>query len=306
MEDIRALILAGGGAKGSYEVGGLRKWIVEDGLNYKIIVGNSVGCINGVKLAHAPWAEGNAALAEETKELTDWWSQLDNDKIFRKRWPWGLPALWNNSVFTTEPLQKMLQDRIDPEKLRASGREFRGIYLGWKTADIHVFDQNDEHPAEKTYFSASYPVFFEPGELDGVLYTDGGLRDIAPLKHALEMGATHVDVILTSDPNPPDGWETDGKKSLDYAFRTLDIMGKEILVGDVRTCQDRNMIGGLAAFCKDNGLELPEHLKPAERFKPVELRVLKPTASLGTSFDFSPDATELRLAQGYEDACALG
>jgi NTE family protein len=303
--ETRALILAGGGAKGGFEVGVTKKWIVEDKLNYKIILGNSVGCINGVKLAHAPWSGGNEALAKEWGELAEWWDGLDNPHVYRKRWLWGLPALWNWSVYTTQPIQRMLKERIDPERLRNSGREFRGIYISWATGEILMFDQTDEHPAEKTYCSASFPVFFEPGEVGGELFTDGGLRDIAPLGHALEMGATHVDVILTSDPVPPDDWDTKGKKSLDFARRAIDIQSREILLGDVRTCQDRNLIGGLVAFCQAKGLAIPDEFKEAERFKPVVLRVLKPSASLGESFDFSPEATQRRIAQGYADACAL-
>lgn len=308
---MKALVLSGGGAKGSFQVGALKKWIVEDGKDYQILVGTSVGCINACKLAHAKTAPatGPNPLVAEWEQLKEFWDSLNNDQVYRERCLWGLPALWNWSVYKTHPLRQMLHERVDPERLHSSGRELRGVYVNWRTGEVCTFDQNDENPALKTYFSASYPVFFEPGVgEDGELYTDGGLRDIAPLGIALKLGADEVDMILTSDPDKPDDWVTKGKKTIAYALRTVDIMSTEILLTDTRVCQERNRTAKLMALCKEHGVPIPDDpdLKAAEGYKVVKLRVLRPGGPMGDSFDFGPESNKLRFDRGYEDACALG
>jgi NTE family protein len=306
---MKALVLSGGGAKGGYQVGALQKWIAEDGEDYQILVGTSVGCINTIKLAHAKSAPatGPNPLVAEYQELRQWWEQLDNDQVYQKRWLWGAPALWNWSVFKTGPIRQLLRDKTDPERLRASGRRFKGVYVNWRTGEICTFDQNDENPAQKTYFSASYPVFFEPGRgPDNELYTDGGLRDIAPLGLAIGMGATEVDMIVCSDPDNVDEWDPAGEKTVNYALRTVDIMSTEILLGDTRVCQERNRTARAMALLKDNGVPIPDDLKDAEGLKVVDLRLLKPTGPMPDPFDFGPEATKRRFERGYKDACALG
>lgn len=307
----KALVLSGGGAKGSYQVGALQKWIAEDGEDYQIFVGTSVGCINACKLAHAKVApeEGPNPLVAEYGELRAFWDQLSNDQVYEERCLWGLPALWNWSVYKTGPIQKMLHERVDPERLRTSGRQLLGVYVNWRTGEVCTFDQNDENPAQKTYFSASFPVFFEPGQgEDGELYTDGGLRDIAPLGLALKMGADEVDMILCSDPDRAEDWATAGQKTVSYALRTVDIMSTEILLTDIRICQERNRLAKLVAQLQANGVPIPDdpELQGVGDYKVVKLRLLKPREFLGDSFDFSPEVTKMRLTRGYEDACALG
>lgn len=304
---MRALVLAGGGAKGAYQVGVLRKWIEEDGHDYRIIVGTSVGCINGVKLAHAKVGPG--PLIREYGDLKSMWEELNDDQVYESRWLCGISSLWNNSVFLNGPLRQLLRGRIDPERLKESGREFRGVYVSWETGEVCTFNQTDENPAQKTYFSASFPVFFQPGVGDdGKLYTDGGLRDIAPLGQALKLGATSVDMILCSNPDTAGEWCTRGRKSLGFAMRAVDIQSTEILLNDVRVCKERNRTAKLMSLCKANGVPIPDDpdLKEAESFQVVDLRVLSPSGPVGESFDFSPEANRARFELGYEDACTMG
>ncbi|MBI3469491.1 MAG: patatin-like phospholipase family protein, partial [Planctomycetes bacterium] len=50
----RALVLAGGGARGAYQVGMLQELVVNQGLDFTIIRGVSVGALNAAFLAQAP------------------------------------------------------------------------------------------------------------------------------------------------------------------------------------------------------------------------------------------------------------
>jgi hypothetical protein len=65
--------------------------------------------------------------------------------------------------------------------LGKSGRQLRVVAVSWKTGQKIVATEKDPNIEGWIYASASEPVFFDPAEIDGELYTDGGLRDIAPV-----------------------------------------------------------------------------------------------------------------------------
>jgi predicted patatin/cPLA2 family phospholipase len=134
------------------------------------------------------------------------------------------------------------------------------------------------------YASASFPAFFEPAVVGDELCTDGGVRDVAPIGRALDLGAADVDVILCSDPAHVEEWKSTMPGVLPYMLRAADLMSTEVLMNDVKICLLKN--------------RLPE-------YGHVNLRVLKPTRPLGDSFDFSPKESERRMQIGYEDACDL-
>lgn len=277
---MKALVLSGGAAKGGYQVGALKKWIVEDENDYDVLIGTSIGNLNSGFLAQAPSGE----LSTWWGKLEALWRGLDTPDVYRKWFFCELAALWKWSVYNTEGARRIIQTNIDPDALAGSRRKFRCVYVSWRTGEVCVGTECDADIRDKMYASASFPVFFEPALVGGELCTDGGLRDIAPIGQALELGATEVDVVICSNYDKPDSWEPGMPGVLPYALRTVDIMSTEILMNDVRICQLKN--------------RLPE-------YQQVKLRVLQPTRPLGESFDFSPEETKRRLQVGYEDACDL-
>jgi predicted acylesterase/phospholipase RssA len=56
-----AIVLAGGGAKGSFEVGAVR-YLYDQGIRPNILCGTSVGAINAAKLAEGQVSSGNGNL----------------------------------------------------------------------------------------------------------------------------------------------------------------------------------------------------------------------------------------------------
>ena len=68
----RALVLAGGGARGSYQVGMLRELVLSQGLDCQVIRGMSVGALNAAFLVQAP-SQGDflANLKRKAQGLTE-------------------------------------------------------------------------------------------------------------------------------------------------------------------------------------------------------------------------------------------
>lgn len=287
---MRALVLSGGGAKGAYQVGALEKWIEDDGLDYDIFVGTSVGAINSACLAQA--APG--CLKQAYMWMRELWWDLDNSKIYEK-WCMGeLAALWKPSVYCAAPLRQLIRDHLSHDALAKSGRKLRVVACSWKTGQKVVATEENSDLENWVYASASQPIFFDPADIDGELYTDGGLRDIAPVGEAIKMGADEIDVIITGDPRRPFNWDTKGKKTIQYAFHMAGIMSDEILLNDIKVCLLKNRMAE-AGLKREDGTE----------YRQVKTRLLVPSRGVGDSLDFSAEKIREMIAFGYEDACKV-
>jgi len=280
---MNALVLPGGGALGAYQVGFLLYYAESGGEGFDIICGTSVGAINGVGLAHES--------PENFKAAVDWIHWLWTEKIKGsrsiykwRRWKW-LAALFFNSLATTKPVEKLLTDTIDQERVRQSGVQLRLTAVDLLTNELVVFDESTPDLVKAVMSSASYPLVFPPVAYEGGLYTDGGVRDIAPLSHAIKAGATQILVIrndFLTTPHKP-------VNVLDMALQVVNVMSDEIVETDIRECQHLNELAAFGASDRDR----------------VYVKVAKPTKDLGDSLDFDPDLIEMRIEAGYKDAEAL-
>lgn len=77
---VRGLALSGGGAKGSFQVGALRFLYEEKKIRPKVIVGTSVGAVNGVKLAEGEGRDSTTAGHESGfPGLLDQWRAIESN-----------------------------------------------------------------------------------------------------------------------------------------------------------------------------------------------------------------------------------
>lgn len=284
---MRALVLSGGASKGAYQVGALRKWMNEDGIDYDIFCGVSVGSINAAYLAQFPM--GDPKLAWE--KLHAMWSRVSTDKVY-KPWPFfgKIAALWKSSVYDSTPLLKWLAEEITDLDVLKSGRKLRIGVVSWTTGEYKVISEIQPEIATWVAASASFPVFLKPVLIGDKLWTDGGLRSVTPLGEAIRAGAEKIDVIMCSNPERDFGWSTDGKAAIpDYALQAIEIMGDEIVRTDLQVCGLKNDIAELNA-----------------KYKKIEVRVLMPSKGL-TSDSLSFDRVSIKEMEevGYQDACNL-
>lgn len=187
---VRALVLAGGGAKGSYQVG---VWRALQELNWQpaIITGASVGTLNGCMFT--------LGKAREVEEL---WRSLEIHDVL------DVPATLNpeelNAFFqdvirsgglNVEPLAERIDALIDEDAVRRAPIHFGLVMTEMSTmrslqCPIEAIPQG----RLKDYMLASSACFpaLRPREIDGVKYIDGGWRDNMPLQLAASMGATEL------------------------------------------------------------------------------------------------------------------
>lgn len=283
---MRALVLSGGGSKGAFQIGVLKRWMGDQGKDYDIMCGVSVGALNIAGLAHTPKGCPEDAIAW----LENFWlSKVIGNKSIYKRWfPFGrLHSLWKKSVYNSEPLIKLVKNNIDLTSVANNGRK---LAVGAVCLDTgkHVFGtEQDSNFADWVLASSSYPIFLTPIEIGGKLYSDGGLINITPLGHAIRMGADEIDVIICSDPWQEDLWHSDKKAAVpDQVVRSLTLMSDQIAKFDIEQIGLKNDLADIN-----------------EKFRRVKVRVVIPSRPLGVdSLSFDPNDIRKMIQQGYDDA----
>lgn len=279
---MRALVLSGGGAKGAFQIGALQHLIINLERKYQIYCGVSVGAINSSYLSM--YRESRSTIG--IWNLKEKWLKLSTSKIYKRWCPFGkLHALWKPSVYNSAPLMDFIRSGLDTDKIKESGNKLRIGAASLTTGEYKIFDETYHDIAGAVLASASFPVMLSPVKLDGQLCTDGGIRDITPLKSAIDAGADSVDVIVTS-PNTVVQKFSKDPNAIDLGLRCLDVMTDEIIDNDIKIAQ---LINELVSCGKSDK-------------KLIEINIIRPSIHLGDSLDFEQENIRPMMKQGYEDA----
>jgi NTE family protein len=199
----RALVLAGGGARGAYQVGMLRELVVGQGLDFQVIRGVSVGALNAAFLAQAPVAgDSLAELQKKVRDLEELWTVdiRGNHSVYANRA--GFPGIvaGTDSLYSLEPLRRLVKAHLSLKELKASGRDFRVGTVSLVSGRYEEWSPNDAYFIDKLIASASIPVVFPFVDLKRArdALVDGGVRNITPLGSAFNAEPDEVYILLTS------------------------------------------------------------------------------------------------------------
>jgi NTE family protein len=181
-----AYVLGGGGVLGAAEVGMLRA-LDEAGIRPDLVVGTSIGAVNGVVVASDPHGA-----AERLEKL---WTDLGEDNPFGGSVFSRLATLTRTRValHAIEPLRELL-GRVIPERrfeelavsfqcVAASIEQARGVWF--ETGEL----------LDAVLASSAVPGLLPPVRIGDEHFYDGGLVHSVPIGRALELGATEVYVM---------------------------------------------------------------------------------------------------------------
>lgn len=280
---MKALVLSGGGSKGAYQVGALKYILGECGVAYDILCGVSVGAIN---VAFLSMFHSGQEL-ESIDKLAHLWSQLDNSKIYQRWWPFGRwHSLWKRSFFNSTPLHKLIRSNIDLQKVRDSGKRVSVGTVSLSSGKYTIFDEHSEHFISAVIASASFPGMLQPVSFDNQLWTDGGVKEISPIKKAVEMGATEIDAIITS-PQVRDRRFLENPSTVDILKRTIDLSTDKIMANDIEKVEMHNTLAKAGIPGKNH----------------VKLTIIRPGTNLIEDLlDFRPEKLREMTQKGYDDA----
>jgi NTE family protein len=181
-----AFVLGGGGLLGAHEVGMLRA-LAEAGVRPDLVVGTSIGAINGVLVAADP--DGAAA------RLDRMWQGEELRLAFSERL-WGRAVRLVRSgthLHSLEPLRRVLAAALPGDDFADLELPFQCVAASIENATARWFSSGPLVPAVMA--SCAVPGLLPPVEVDGGHYFDGGLVDSIPVGRAVALGATTVYVL---------------------------------------------------------------------------------------------------------------
>ena len=206
-----ALVLSGGAALGAVQVGMLRA-LAERGCRPDLVVGTSIGAINGAFIAH------RGLTLERVAELTHLWQALTASDIFTGLGLAGLLriATGHGTLCSERGLRRIL-GRHFPLRHSDLAVPFHAVALELAEGRSAVLSGPSLHTGLMA--SAAIPLVFPKIVSEGKRYVDGGLIANCPLVEAEALGARTL-VVLDAGfpcrlPRPP----TTTLGELLYAFQ---------------------------------------------------------------------------------------
>ena len=190
-----AVVLSGGGAKGSYQLG-VWKALRELHIKYDIVTGTSVGALNGVLMcensyfkAKRIWRKLN--LEYLFNELPKSNKEIDILKLFGGNFI-------KNGGMDIKKIESILEDNVNKRKFYNSKIDFGLITYNFTTKKPLILSK-EKIPRDKLidYLMASatcYPAF-KMKDIDGDKYIDGGYYDNLPVELAIELGAESLIIV---------------------------------------------------------------------------------------------------------------
>lgn len=183
-----AFVLAGGGSFGAVQAGMLRA-LLAHGVTPDLIVGSSVGAINGAYLAGAPSANGVARLEAI-------WRGLRRHEVF----PVGLRSLvglLGRRNFTVDPrgVRRLLEDNLPYRRL-----EDAAVPLHVVATDVlggAVVRLSSGPVIDAVLASCAIPAAFPPVRIGAQYLMDGAVASNTPIRTAIELGAARLVVLPT-------------------------------------------------------------------------------------------------------------
>ncbi len=335
----RALVLGGGGARGSFQVGMLQELAGKRGIDFPILRGVSVGALNAAFLAQAPMgnspAESLSNLKIQVGVLHKLWTKeiKGNFSIYAERAGGfaGL-ALGADSIYSVEPLRRLIRKHVSLAALRASGRDFAVGTVSLLTGEYEEWTPTDDDFLDKLIASTAIPVVFPFVNTGEDVLVDGGVRNITPLSAAFRARPDEIYVLLTSrlvaetDGSLPgstvekesfkqwdDNWLGTKIGGLDVLKRTVKILTDEIYLDDLRRALGWNRVAGCidTVLAATEGATLPAGVGEAiadlgqamadVKKRHVPIHVLAPRTWYGSdnsSISFDPALIKTAIRHG--------
>lgn len=192
-----AFVLSGGGNLGAIQVGML-KALAEHEIVPDVVLGCSVGALNGAGYAAEPSEVG-------VRRLEQHWERSTSHTLMpSSRIPSAVQLLRKGfSLHSPDGLRSSLEALLGPSA------SFEDLQLPFQCVAAEVeaaverwFDEGDLIQA--ILASAALPAVYPPVVIDGVRYVDGGVIDNVPIARAVELGCRTIYVLHVGPHGRPD------------------------------------------------------------------------------------------------------
>ena len=187
-----AFVLSGGGNQGVSQVGMLRA-LLERGIVPDVIIGTSVGALNGAVVATEP-------VTSQVDHLAEVWTGLTGDRVF----PGGTwRRAWNllrrdDHIISNDGLQALIAGTAIADTFGELAVPLRVVAADLESGLELVLASGPVRPA--LLASAALPGIFPPVRIGNAVLVDGAVVNLVPISHALAGPIDRIFVLDVSDP----------------------------------------------------------------------------------------------------------
>jgi NTE family protein len=183
-----AFVFAGGGSFGAIQVGMMHS-LVAHGITADMVVGSSVGALNGAFYAGNPTLKG-------ILELEHIWRGLQRHDVFPITWRTLLGFLWRRDfLIPHDGIRKLVHDHIPYRNLEDAGLPVHIVATDIITGDSIVLSEGST--AEAIVASTAIPGAFSPVHYKGHYLSDGAVSSNTPIRIAVKQGARRLIILPT-------------------------------------------------------------------------------------------------------------
>jgi NTE family protein len=182
-----AFVLGGGGQMGAHEVGMIRALLERD-IKPDLVVGTSVGALNGAAVASRPDVE-------MVDMLESVWLNLDEDRVFGDSLFARTANLVRSRTYlqSSRPLRQMLERMLPAKRFEDLQVPFQCVAANIERAAEHWFSEGPL--VDAILASCAVPGILPPVELNGEHFIDGGVVNSIPIERAVDLGAKEIYVL---------------------------------------------------------------------------------------------------------------
>lgn len=187
-----AFVLSGGGSLGALQVGMLQA-LLSAGVRPDLIVGSSVGSVNGAWIAAGP-------VRARADQLAALWLSTVRDDVFHLNPLDALRGLIGstNHLLSNQRLRRLLESHLLDARLEDTEVPLHVVTTDLGTGREVVLSKGPV--VEALLASSAIPGVFPPVLIHGRQLVDGGIANHTPLSVAVALGAQRVYVLHARHP----------------------------------------------------------------------------------------------------------
>ena len=183
-----AFVLAGGGSFGAIQVGMMHA-LAASGVSADMVVGSSVGAINGAYYAGAPTLKG-------VLELETIWRGLRRQDVFPVTWRTMMGFIWRRDfLISHDGVRKLLEDHLPYRNLEDAQLPLHIVATDIVTGDSVVLSEGSA--VDAIVASTAIPGAFAPVPYKGRYLADGAISSNTPVRIAVAKGARRLIILPT-------------------------------------------------------------------------------------------------------------
>jgi NTE family protein len=183
-----AFVFAGGGSFGAIQVGMLHS-LIAHGISADMVVGSSVGALNGAFYAGDPTLKG-------IEKLGDIWRGLRRQDVFPMSWRTVLSFLWRRDfLISHDGIRKLIDDHIPYRNLEDARVPVHIVTTDIISGESIVLSEGSTSQA--IVASTSIPGAFSPIRYKDYYLADGAISSNTPIQVAVQKGAKRLIILPT-------------------------------------------------------------------------------------------------------------